>query len=63
VLGGSLDIGLCGDLGSRLRFDRLSYGQDAIARRCVIETGQIRQELIQDLGGLLIGKFTAELHL
>jgi hypothetical protein len=29
----------------------------------MIETGQIRQELVQDVGGLLIGKLTAALHL
>ncbi len=29
----------------------------------MIETGQIRQELVQDVGGLLIGTLTAELHL
>ena len=34
VLGGSLDIGICCDLGSRLSFDRLSYpGRDYASSR------------------------------
>ena len=38
VVDGLLDAWFLGDLGSRFRFDRLSHGQDTIARRGVIET-------------------------
>jgi hypothetical protein len=37
--------------------------EDAIACRCVIETREIGEKLVQDVGGLLIGKLAAKLGL
>jgi len=63
LVDGLLDAWFLGDLGSRFRFDRLSHSQDAIARRCVIETREIGEKFVQDVGGLLVGKLATELHL
>ncbi|MCQ4190970.1 hypothetical protein [Methylocystis suflitae] len=60
---GLLDFWLLGDFGSRFCFDRLSYGQDAIAGRRVIETREIGEKFVQDVGGLLIGKLAPQLDL
>ena len=56
MVGGILDGWFLCDLGSRFRFDRLSHRQDAIACRRVIETREIGQKFVQDIGGLLIGE-------
>ena len=37
--------------------------EDAIACRCVIETREIGEKLVQDVGGLLIGKLAVKLGL
>jgi hypothetical protein len=60
---GLLDARLLGDFGSSFCFDRLSHGQDAIACRCVIETSEIGEKFIQDVGGLLIRKLAPKLGL
>ncbi|MBG0792856.1 hypothetical protein IYY11_05485 [Methylocystis sp. H62] len=63
MVDGLLDAWLLSDLGPRFRFDRLSHGQDAIACRCVVETREIGEKFVQDVGGLLVGKLAPELHL
>ncbi len=60
---GLLDAWLLGDFGSRFRFEFPSRGQDAIACRSVIETREIGEKFVQDVGDLLIGKLAPKLAL
>ena len=55
--------GLRGNLGFHLSLDRPSHRQDRIACRRMIDTVDLTQGLIQDIGGLLIRKLAALLHL
>lgn len=55
--------GLLGDFGSRFCLDHLSHGQNPILCRRVIETRDIGEKFVRDVGSLLIGKLAAKLGL